>query len=268
MARKAKLRSRGFSASSGAAPVSGVGFTPWQPQDRPPAGSYDPTLDANSRSSTRGLDQYLSDNAKAGSRAETQWQLDRADITRGRDRSLADLMTRETRGGEDYTRAVGGLDRRYQQLASGQSQAAAASGVGLGGALVAAARARRSNYALDRQPIDTSWSRERQDIGTARDRTNENASLALSNADRQYGYGVVDRAEGAQRATDDNTFYQQDVGAQRWFQAGQAGVVPPSRPSNEFTDPQGNPYRVLRRGKKTVGVNPAGRVLWSRKAGG
>lgn len=267
---------------------------------RPPAGTYDPALDAQQGAAQRGFADIQQDTETAGQRANTDWTTnrteagaqrgyglqdfatERADTERSYGRSLADLLTSRARGGEDYQRTVQGISRNYSNLGSSQAESAAARGVTQGGTLAAALAARTSNEALDRQPVDTGFQRFTADSAQAERRMGEDRASTLGRIDRNqsrflagyddpttglfskldtgYQRGVDDRAVDTARQGRELGFYNQDVGAARFFQAGQMGYVPPRAPSNEFVGPKG-PYRVVMRGGRKVRIGPNGRPI-------
>jgi hypothetical protein len=161
-----------------------------------------------------------------------------------------DVATSRQRTGEDYNTNVADLQRSFQRLAQSQAQSATARGLG-GGALSAAMKARQANEAIQRQQLDTSFQRATADInrqeargfqaldlahsrfgedsGLDQSRLGEYQAQALGELGRQYGYGVVDRAEAVRRAQQESTFFGQDIGAQRFYQAGQMGWTIPRR---------------------------------------
>jgi hypothetical protein len=197
-----------------------------------------------------------------------------------------DFGRSKSRLGEDHTTNSEAIGRNYQRLGASQSQSAVAAGAS-GGYFAGAAKARAANQGLDQGAEDRAFGRSSQDLQTGFDRTGadllrdhmrfgEDASTqttrigdakdrGLGEVDRQYGYGVVDRADAGQRATDENTFFQQDLGGQKLFSAGQQGYTLPTGPKNEFRDAQGNPYQVRIEGKEAVGYNPDGTVKFRRK---
>lgn len=216
---------------SGALPVKAPTFTSIPSTVTPPSGFYDPALDAQGRAGSRGLAQLLQDLGKAGTRAEDQLGIDKGQINQGADWSLADLLTGKNREGEDYGTATKDLGTQYQRQGESQAGAAIQAGVATeGGTLAAAAAKRAANQAHDQAGLDTQHARFGEDYATQAGpdgRINTVRRQQLGDADRQYGYGVVDRADTGQRATAENTFFGQDVNAQKLYQAGQQGWVAP-----------------------------------------
>ncbi len=313
-------------------------FRPYQPPPVP-TGSYDPALDAQLRAGQRGLGDLTDDAQLGGTRGLVDFGLGQDDINRGwarnqqdierglsrgqasltqsrdrgladlgqsRERGLADLGTSRARGGEDYGRAVAMLTRQYAQLGDRQQEQQNAAGVLRGGAALQAATKRSENEALDRQPLDTNFSRFNADNDQARGRLvadtdqartrlgedytqseqelRENAfiSAARGGEDKDLGLGRLGSAFNRQ-STDLNTQllrgqreqqqFGLDVGAQKMFQASQMGYVPPQRgepggmPSNQFTAANGSQYRTIRRGNEILRVDAMGRILSRRRAG-
>jgi hypothetical protein len=202
--------------------------TPAPVSDRPPAGFYDPSLDAQQRASGRGLSDLLADTTTAGSRAESDYQLGNNQLKTTAGRSLADLLRGNQREGQDYSTSLADLSRSFQRLGQSQAQSAASKGLGQG-ALAAAMKARTANEAIKRQPLDTAHQRAGEDYTTQTGRVNEDLSSGLAENARQYQYGVDDRATDVGRAQRENLFFGQDIGAQKLFQAGQAGWTIPKR---------------------------------------
>lgn len=197
------------------------------PTVMPPAGMYDPALDAQGRAGDRGLGYLLQDLGKAGTRADDQHTIDRGQINQGADWSLADLLTGHNREGEDYGRATADLGQSYQRLGASQAGAAIQAGVAEGGTFAAAKKARDVNQGHDQSGLDLGHARAGEDYNTQTDRVTKTRDQQLGDVDRLYGYGTVDRADTGQRAQDENTFFGQDTGAQKLYQAGQAGWTAP-----------------------------------------
>jgi hypothetical protein len=243
---------------SGLKSVTPLRATPTIPEpSAPPPGFYDPALDAQGRASDRGLEQLLQDLGKGGTRAEDQRTIDKGQVNQTADWSLADLLTGKNREGEDYGTATGRLGedhatnlasilRNYSRL--GQSQAGAAVSQGLlGGSTFAKAKAARDeNQGLDTTAENTQFGRQGADLLSQHNRFGEDYTTQtgrvgtqrdqqLGDIERLFGYGVVDRADQGQRATNENTFFHQDLGGQRLYQAGQAGWTAPAPPAQPFT---------------------------------
>jgi hypothetical protein len=289
-------------------------FSPYQPPP-PPSGSYDPILDAQQQASLRGLGDVRQDASLAASRAAQDYGLgveglnrsygrgmedfttsrDRglADLTTSRDRGLADYGQQLGRGEEDYGRSVGLLQRSYQQLGRRQAEGARTHGVLSGGLALRSAQIRAENQAIDRQPLDTSIGRLRQDVATGQTRLGEDFTRGSTRLGEDYargtgrlgedrdlgigelglGYdrGVTDRTTAVSRAERENSQFGLDVGAQKAYQAGQSGWAPPGRgeaggmPKNEFVKPDGSHYKVIISNGWRYEVDPSGRVLNKRK---
>lgn len=242
------------------------GFTPYAAPTSPPPGTYDPTLDANLRASQRGYGDLTLDTERDDQRATTGLETGRARIGQDKGFRLADLLRGKTRETQDYGDAVTGLKRGFQQQGSNQAQAATAAGVTGGGTLRAALAARQANEAIERKPLDTGHARAGEDYATNVDRTNVMADRSLEDLGTNYQYGFDDRHTGLDRAGRELGFFTQDTGAQKFFQAAEAGrYVLPGKgeaggmPSNEGSDAQG-PYRVIMRNGRKVKLRPNGSV--------
>jgi hypothetical protein len=196
--------------------------------DQPPAGFYDPSLDAQQRAAGRGLQDLTSDTAQQQSRLDSDYQLGQNQLRTTSGRTLADLLSEHNRFGEDTQTKLSDIARGFQRL--GQSQAQMASARGLSsGALRKAMTARQGNEQLQRAPVLTAQTREGQDYGTNVTRTNEDLSTGLAEMGRQYGYQSTDLSTALGRGQRENLFYGQDIGAQKIFQAGQMGWTIPRR---------------------------------------
>lgn len=204
---------------------------------RAPAGSYDVGLDAAERASNRGLQDLLNDLNRDQERADVQGGWGREDITRGRDESLSDLDTRNTRftrdlgtarqrGGEDYQSGLANLARNYQRLGNSQRQGATVAGVQRGGALKQAARKRDENMAWDRKPMDTNYARQQQDWNnsesdwgqdyqTTRGRITTGADRDLGRLNVAGSWDAQDRLTQGTRAQRENQYFGQDTQATR-----------------------------------------------------
>ena len=238
---------------------------------------YGLSQDAINRGQTRGLEDL---------------QFQQGQVDTGYGRNLTDLQTSGTRGTEDYQRSLQMLQRSYQQLGNRQAQQMRATGVAQGGAALQAAAKRTANQAVDQQPIQTNYDRFMADnqtsqsrlgedrttalgqIGLQRNRLGEDTNLSLGQLALQSappdgsnpfgGRDWQDRTTALTRAQRENSAFGIDLNSQRYYQAAGAGWQPPTGPSNEFRDAQGNPYRVVTQGNQTVGIGPSGNVLWRR----
>lgn len=251
-------------------------FTPYRPPT-PPAGSYDPALDAQLAAARRGLSDLqgqigtqnardATDYAAQVSRLQEQQGWNSADLSQQLARGQADLGTARTRGTEDYNQNLATLTRNYQQLGNRQLQGAAGAGVLRGGALLQAAAKRSSNQAIERQPLDTNYNRfladntqsgQRlaEDYNTQSGRNQANlgyqlGQLALTSSPPDAnnplgGRSYQDRTTQLTAAQREQAFFGQDVTAAKAYQAAGAGWDPPQRPANEFVSKGGTPYRVI-----------------------
>jgi hypothetical protein len=197
---------------------------------RPPAGTYDPAIDAAERAAQRGYGDLQSDTSRDSTRAASDFGIGLSDITQTRDygladilrgktragedinaqggqiaqdysRGLADLLTARTRGGEDYRSSVATLDRNYQQLGGHQGQATAAAGAGAGGALAQALQKRTANEAIQRAPIDTNYNRFTADSAQAETRLGQNRDEAVAQLDQARQRGIEDYGTQQDRLT-------------------------------------------------------------------
>jgi hypothetical protein len=218
---------------------------------RPPAGTYDPGLDASQRAAGRGFNDLRQDLDRDGQRASTAYTLGTARLGEDEAFETGGLDIAQSRLGEDFGRASGrltqdhgiatqGLQRSFRQLGVNQAGAASAAGLG-GGAFAAAAKMRKENQGLEQSALDLSRDRGVEDLTTDRDRgladiTRQRGRMATvfgrarEDAGTDFQYGQDDRSTALARGGRENTFYGQDVADQRFFQASQAGWRPPARP--------------------------------------
>jgi hypothetical protein len=266
-------------------------FTPWKAPTSPPPGTYDPQFDAALRAAQRGFGDMQGDAHIQSARAGVDYDQAAGGINAGRDRTLAGLLASKARGlqdigtgrsrlGEDHSRATDTLARSFRHLGHGQTEAARAGGVALGGTLGASRRQRRENQAFQQVDIDRARNRGMQDFATNEQRltddTNTLEGYARDDAATQLGqlgqgfereYGPSgDLARRLAVGARELGFFGADTAESKFFQAQQAGYAVPGRgepggaAKNEFTGAQG-PYRVIQQGGYNVRVSPAGKVL-------
>lgn len=211
----------------------------------PPPGTYDPTIDYNAGAANRGLTANLNDAQTAFDQGQENYGLDLGDLTRGRDYSLADLLTSQTRLNQDYGFQSGELGRQFGILGRQQAEGAAQRGVTSAGLLGKSNQVRAQNQAREQSQLDLGHSRGLEDIGTQRGRTNTafdqgKTRLDLGNS-RQFGgfNGTLinnpltgrpytgSLATGTQRAFTENDAYQGALGTQRVVGAQANGYVAP-----------------------------------------
>ena len=164
----------------------------------PPSSYYDPALTATREASSRGLSDLLIDTerdrgyndadwaaaqgqiAQGRTRAGEDYDEQNEDVNRSSGRSLSDLVLAKTRGQEDYTRNLSGLQRNYDRVRDAQRQQQAQAGVQRGGAAAQAAAKRGANQAWEKTDIDTAKGRSDVDIDTQSQRVAEDRDESLS----------------------------------------------------------------------------------------
>jgi hypothetical protein len=174
---------------------------------RPPAGTYDPALDATRRAASRGLLYAKQDTRLAGVRAAEDLQHGREDVGRSYDRTQ-----------QDYGSNVAMLQRQYDILAGRQQEQANVNQVVGGGALLEAAAKRAANQAIDRAPLDTGFKR-----------AGEDRDLSIGRLLEGFQRGDTDRRTSLDRAGREDRAFGLDTAAQRLYQATQSGWVPPAK---------------------------------------
>lgn len=211
----------------------------------PPVGTYDPSIDYNASAARRGYDQTFNDAQTLFERGGQDYGLDLGDLTRSRDYSLADLLTRQNRLEEDFKSAGENVGRQYGILGRRVAENAARQGVTSAGILEQSNAVRNENKARDDRELETQRARGLQEIGTARDRTNTafaegKTRLDLGQARQFGGFGgfeminpLTGRPEfgslltSLTRAGTENNAYQTAAEGQRAQQAADRGYVSP-----------------------------------------
>lgn len=218
-------------ATAGALNPAPYSFMPYQAPTSPPTGTYDPNLDASLAAAKRGYSDLEADTAKVGGRAFSDYNI-----------ALGDKSLGEQSTGLEGQRARGLADslRQYTILGNRQTQAARGAGVSEGGALAAALAKRQANQTRDDTRLNTSIDQAEGDLGL------------------RYQRGVEDRGDVLGRAGRELGFYGQDIGASKFFQAGQAGFELPTRPADQGVGPTGTPYKKLTINGRKVFADAAG----------
>lgn len=259
----------------------------------PPAGSYDPNLDAQKRAETRGYENTLDDLDQAGEYAGIDLGIakDSAGISKTRNledytsaksgverssgRSLTDLLTNRTRGGEDYKTSLSNLQRTYDRLGTAQGEQARKAGAeATGGAFAQAARKRAANQALDKSPIDLAYNRFMADSGTAETRLGEDKQTSLDDLLRGYTRGDqdVDRDLAAttlgftrqtrdyettrQRAGDEHDAFGQDIDTAKQYQWGGEAFTGAGTPVKDPFAPAATTVKPPKAPASTLGAGP------------
>jgi hypothetical protein len=196
----------------------------------PPAGSYDPALDAQRAAANRGILDTRQDTELGLSRAGQDYGLGVEDLQRGQTRGNEDIARAGGRLNEDFRTNTQALARSFNILAGQQAQAQRQLGVSTGGAVLQAAAKRKANMGIQRQALETGYQRGAQDLATQRNRLTEDTGLGIGRLGVGYNRQVTDFGTAGSRAERENTMFGLDVNAQRYFQAAQSGWTPPRRP--------------------------------------
>ena len=222
-----------------------------KPISKPPAGFYDPTIDAQERAGARGVGDLAAATDQANIRALDDLTVGRGRMGEDRDTSLAGLLRGKTRGledigtgrqrlEEDYGSAVAARRRAFTELGSAQGQSAQAAGVAGGGALKAALAKRTADEGIQAAAQKQARDRGMQDFDTTGRRIGEDYDTGVQGVQRDYQRSYDDAGTGYQRGVDDRAvqlgiagreqvFLGTDAAALRNFQAAQAGYVPPAK---------------------------------------
>lgn len=224
-------------------PQKGLPGTPGLPP--PPVGTYDPTIDYNAGASQRGFENQRDDASTAYSQGKEDYGLDLGDLTRGRDWALENLARDETRLTEDFRSQTAELGRQYGILGRQQGERAAQQGITSAGLLSKSKTQRDANQTREQIGLNRQLTRGREDIGTARTRTNENFNQGKTRLDLGFGrvFGgfqgnqwnnpltgqpmVGSLLTGTTRAGTENTQFQTFSGQQRAQQAADNGYIAP-----------------------------------------
>lgn len=198
---------------------------------RPPAGTYDPGLDAQLRAANRGYGDVQQDIDIAGSRASGDYATGRARAEQGFGRSLADILRQRVRTGEDVVNQIHGVRRQFASQGRQQGEGAARRGVTQGGTLAASLAKRTANQALTMAPIEQNYHRFLDDSSRGEQELYQDygdpTTGLYARMDTDFARGAGDRAMQLGRAGRENTFYGQDIAEQRAYQAAQMGWSPP-----------------------------------------
>lgn len=216
-------------------------FTPFKPPARPPTGAYDPALDAQEGAANRGLADLAADIGEGGrlrERAATDYGL-----------GLGEIDRQAGYAGADLDRQSSLVARQYGILQRAQGDQAASAGVEQGGTILAAAKMRAANQGIEQGAIDTNRTRLGENV--------DQQKGALGVAYRRQG---EDFTEQLARATRENTQFDLDLGAERFYQAKLGGYKPPSRPDNEHVRGPVT-YRVSGQGPGRKYTLPNGRQV-------
>lgn len=211
----------------------------------PPVGTYDSAIDYNAGAAQRGYDQFAGDAQTLFERGQQDYGVNLGDLTRGRDRNLADLLTSDQRIGQDYQNATNMNRYRYGILGNRQSEAAARQGVQSAGLLAKSKATRDANESRENTALKLAADRGFADNATARARVGENfdrgkLGLDLGNA-REFGgfngQSMINPLTGKPefgslltsltRAGGENVAYQTEAAGQRARQAAAGGYVSP-----------------------------------------
>jgi hypothetical protein len=212
------------------------GYTPYSQRaiTRPPAGTYDPALDAQQRQATRGLADYKLDFTRdygtpgqgvPSGRVWNDYQI-----------ALANLNLGQTRETQDFGTATGNLARNYGILRQNQLQSGNQAGLLGGGYIAQATKAREGNQTRELGLLTQAHTRAGEDFGKSK------AALGLT-----YTRATTDAATALSRAIRENTAFGTDLSQARWYES-KGKFNPPNvgkRPKNERAF-RGQTARVLK----------------------
>jgi hypothetical protein len=133
----------------------------------PPAGSYDPALDAQRSAANRGILDTRQDTELGLGRAGQDYGLGVEDLQRGQTRGTEDLDRTQQRGDQDYGRNTQAAAAVVQHPRGEQAQAQRQMGVSTGGAVLQAAAKRKANQGIQQQGLDLAHTRLGEDVAVA-----------------------------------------------------------------------------------------------------
>jgi hypothetical protein len=246
VARRGRAHGTVGGISYGAHSGSGIRFGPTRtvkrrppPPPLPPAGSYDPALDAARNAASRGLLDTRQDTGLQLGRAGQDYSLGVEGLQRAQTRGTEDIATQRLRGNQDYSQNTALLRRSFNILAGKQQESANAAGLIGGGALLQAAAKRQANQGIQQQALDVGHTRLNEDLTRAGTRLGEDTQTGIGQLGLGYTRQTTDLSTGLQRATRENTQFGLDTAAQRAYQATQSGWDPPRPPKPK---PQAHPH--------------------------
>lgn len=257
---------------SGAAPKS----LAWKPFKLPPvpAGSYNPTLDAELSASQRGVQDTENEVATDEARDTTDYGTGVEGINREAQQGLESIATQRQQEQQNYQQALQRLGESYKRLGVTQGEQQNQAGVLEGGAVLQAAAKRASNENKERQPLAQSDERTLAALGTKQQELEQNkalklAQLALTDAPPEEGNPVggrdfQDLVTKLTKAQREGAYFGLDTAAQKDYQAAQAGYVPPAAPKGQRTTQSGQTYHTISHGNEWWDVTPSGQVIKRR----
>lgn len=205
------------------------GTTPWKPAE-PPPGTYDPALDSQVAAADRGLADLRLDTEKSQTRNSNDYLLAQGNLQRTAALGVAGILrTRNLTLDAEF--------RNYQALAMQQAANERRVGASEGG-IAQSLRNRKRNLTRD---VSLTASSARIGVGETKagyERTSGEQAVS-------FRRGNEDRQQGLTRAERENTFYGQDVGAAKVYQAKQAGWVPDTPPAASL-GAFGKDYKIVR----------------------
>lgn len=210
-------------------------FEPYKAPERPPAGTYDPSLDYQQDQAQRGYEDLQADTARDLERGSNDYTLASGQVGYQTGSALADLMQRRSRGDEDAAASTAERQRQYAIQAARQREAANAAGLlGSSGWDEQAAGIRGANQAREQGAQDLAVGRQNADLSLAGERTQYAGAQQQGQLDLGWGRATADAQQTLQRAGRENTFFGQATNAARMYGATSSGLwEPPQKPPGE-----------------------------------
>lgn len=238
---KASAVNRKKAGSGSGGRAGGVNLPNLPTFNGPPAGTFDPGLEAQVRAAERGLLDLIEKTRLEGRREshdtrearillERKVRQGRSDIDRNRGyaikdagtqreglgvnfaRDLQDLAIAKQRGEEDYQKALTDMQHRYARIGAEQSQASVSQGTDSVGVEAASAAVRGANQSADKSEVDTAHRRAEEALALEDARTREDLARRLGLVDEGLGreltgYGVQAHRLGLDQRTQRNRLH-------------------------------------------------------------
>lgn len=210
------------------APYSGGQWIP--PAPVIPAGAYNPALDIELAAGKRGTANTIEDLLTKNTRGENNFVTDESEVHR-----------QEGEQGAEHSRALAALSQGYARLAGRQREQANGAGVARGGALQEAAAKRTANEGRAQAPINTTYANQQAGdqrslgrLALARQQEAEDIASSTSRAEREQNqFGIDTRTVEGREASNNGYIDPGGVIARTSVQPG-AGFVKVGQPLKRF----------------------------------
>lgn len=196
-----------------------LGGGTWVTPSRPPAGTYDPDIDAQERTAERQNRYNVEDVGRGRERLVTDFGVGQQEIGRSYNEGLADLLTERTRAKQDYGTTLQTIARNFQRLGNVQAQQGRQAGLS-GGFEAQAAQKRAANEKLERAPVDLGYQRFQEGSKLAEQRLGEARDRETGRLNVDYRRGQEDFTTTETRSGEGLEAFRLDASAARQAQYG------------------------------------------------